>query len=78
MGASTAVTMGADYGGSYGSQDRGSYSPNLDQLRNWGQREQRRYEQNLPAIREREGRQACDAIQGNDAARSDCYRGFGW
>ena len=68
---------GSEYGRSYGSQESESYSPELDALRNWGQREQRRYEQNLPAIREREGRSACDAIQGNSAARADCYRGLG-
>ena len=49
----------------------------LRELRNWMDREQERYEQNLPAIREREGRGACDAIQGNEAARADCYRGYG-
>ena len=80
-----AMTAHAQYGQEYDeygipqyrSQTREPYTPNLDELREWGEREQRRYEQNLPAIREREGRQACDAIQGNDAARADCYRGLG-
>ena len=61
-----------------GSRQYEQSTPNLDEFsREAADRHQQRMDQLQPWMDYNRQRSACDAIQGNDAARADCFRGLG-